>query len=81
MTLNAASIMNKEQCELMGDNHISTAIETPMRDDAFTKSDEEKNLTKAWQIMFNTDGFSSNGGQPTARLKQNADRVRPVRAF
>ena len=47
----------------------------------FYWSSSEKNLTQAWQIMFNTDGFSSNGGQPTARLKQNADRVRPVRAF
>ena len=34
--------MSKKQFEFMGDNHIATAIETPMRDDAFTKSDEEK---------------------------------------
>ena len=34
--------MGKKQFEFMGDNHIATAIETPMRDDAFTKSDEEK---------------------------------------
>ena len=29
--------MDKKQFEFMGDNHIATAIETPMRDDAFTK--------------------------------------------
>ena len=34
--------MSKKQFEFMGDNHIATAIETPIRDDAFTKSDEEK---------------------------------------
>ena len=34
--------MGKKQFEFMGDNHIATAIETPMRDDAFTKSDEQK---------------------------------------
>jgi len=28
--------------ELFGDNHIGTSIETPMRDDAFDLSDEEK---------------------------------------
>ena len=34
--------MGKKQFEFMGDNHIATAIETPMRDDAFNKSDDEK---------------------------------------
>ena len=34
--------MNKEHLELLGDNHISTSIDTPLRDDAFDKSDEEK---------------------------------------
>lgn len=28
--------------ELFGDNHIGTSIDTPMREDAFDKSDEEK---------------------------------------
>lgn len=37
--------MGKKQFEFMGNNHIATAIETPMRDDAFNKSDEEKILT------------------------------------
>ena len=39
ITINAVQIMGKKQFEFMGDNHIATAIETPMRDDAFTKSD------------------------------------------
>ena len=34
--------MNKEHLELLGDNHISTSIDTPLRDDAFDKADEEK---------------------------------------
>ena len=34
--------MNKEHLDLLGDNHISTSIDTPLRDDAFDKSDEEK---------------------------------------
>lgn len=32
----------KLQLELEGDNHISTSIETPMVEDAFAKSDDEK---------------------------------------
>ena len=34
--------MNKEQLELIGDNHISTNVETPLVKDAFVKSDLEK---------------------------------------
>ncbi|MEM6297236.1 MAG: GTP cyclohydrolase I FolE [Bacteroidota bacterium] len=34
--------MNQEQIELLGDNHIATSVETPMRPDAFEKSDREK---------------------------------------
>ena len=34
--------MNKSEIELLGDNHISTNIDTPLREDAFEKSDEEK---------------------------------------
>ncbi len=32
----------KEQLEAEGDNHILTSVDTPMRQDAFKKSDEEK---------------------------------------
>ena len=31
-----------EQIEAIGDNHVSTRIDTPLRDDAFLKSDEDK---------------------------------------
>ena len=34
--------MNKEQLELIGDNHISSNVETPLVKDAFVKSDLEK---------------------------------------
>ena len=33
---------NHEQADLVGDNHIGTSIETPLRKDAFDKTDEEK---------------------------------------
>jgi GTP cyclohydrolase I len=33
---------NYERFEITGDNHIGTAIETPLRKDAFEKSDNEK---------------------------------------
>jgi GTP cyclohydrolase I len=35
-------LQHQIQIEIEGDNHIMTSIETPMRDDAFEKSDEEK---------------------------------------
>ena len=34
--------MNKQEFDLMGNHHISSNIETPLRRDAFNKSDEEK---------------------------------------
>lgn len=34
--------MNKEKIEIIGDNHISTNVETPLRKDAFKKNDDEK---------------------------------------
>ena len=39
---NAVKKMEKEQLELIGDNHISTNVETPLRHDAFVKSDQQK---------------------------------------
>ncbi|QXP62045.1 GTP cyclohydrolase I FolE [Polaribacter sp. HaHaR_3_91] len=33
---------NKKQIEIVGDNHFSSSIRTPLRADAFDKSDEEK---------------------------------------
>jgi GTP cyclohydrolase I len=35
----------REEFEVAGDNHFAGSIETPMRDDAFAKSDEEKMAT------------------------------------
>lgn len=34
--------MNKEEIENIGDSHIGTNVNTPLREDAFDKSDEEK---------------------------------------
>ena len=39
---NAVEKMEKEQLEFIGDNHISTNVETPLRHDAFVKSDQQK---------------------------------------
>ena len=33
---------DKEQIEIVGDNHFSSSIETPLRPNAFAKSDDEK---------------------------------------
>lgn len=35
-------MMNKEQIETIGDNHISSNIQTPLRPDAFDKTDDKK---------------------------------------
>lgn len=34
--------MNRSQIEVIGDNHIATSVNTPMRADAFENSDDEK---------------------------------------
>jgi GTP cyclohydrolase I len=35
-------MINKEQAENLGDNHIGTSVETPLRADAFDRTDAEK---------------------------------------
>ena len=40
--MNAVSQINKEHIELIGDNHISSNVDTPLLKNAFEKSDEEK---------------------------------------
>ena len=40
--INAVSQINKEHIELIGDNHISSNVDTPLLKNAFEKSDEEK---------------------------------------
>lgn len=42
ITKNAVQKMDKTQIETIGDNHIGTSIETPLRSDAFKKADDEK---------------------------------------
>ncbi|WKL47841.1 GTP cyclohydrolase I FolE [Flavobacterium pectinovorum] len=33
---------NQEQADILGDNHIGTSVETPLRSDAFAKTDDQK---------------------------------------
>ena len=40
--MNAVSQINKEHIELIGDNHMSSNVDTPLLKNAFEKSDEEK---------------------------------------
>ncbi len=35
-------LIERSQHDLNGDNHVMTSVDTPLRDDAFVKSDEEK---------------------------------------
>ena len=48
--INVAQMKDKKQIEITGDNHFSTGIKTPLRNDAFVKSDDEK--IKATQHHF-----------------------------
>jgi len=50
---------NKEQIEIIGDNHISTNIKTPLRPDAFEKSDAEKikNIAHHFEMIMNEMGL------------------------
>lgn len=51
--------MEKEQIQLIGDDHIGTSIDTPLRDDAFTKSDDEKikNITHHFSKIMDELGL------------------------
>ena len=51
--------MSKEQVELLGDDHISTSIETPMLANAFDKSDDEKieNIQHYFSLIMNELGL------------------------
>jgi len=50
---------NKKQIEIIGDNHISTNIKTPLRPDAFEKSDAEKikNIAHHFEMIMNEMGL------------------------
>ena len=39
---NGHSVKNISEFDVIGDNHVGTSIDTPMREDAFEKSDAEK---------------------------------------
>ena len=40
--MNVVSLINKEHIEAIGDNHISSNVDTPLLQSAFDKTDEEK---------------------------------------
>ena len=54
--------MNKENIEIIGDNHISTSIETPLRPNAFDKTDNEKikNIEKHFASIMEELGLDLN---------------------
>jgi len=49
----------KDQIEITGDNHISTNIETPLRADAFNKTDDEKikNIAHHFKMIMEEIGL------------------------
>lgn len=51
--------MDKEQIELLGDNHIASSTETPLRPDAFDTSDDEKikNIQKYFGLIMHELGL------------------------
>lgn len=53
------TLLEKELFELLGDNHQMTSAETPLRPDAFDKSDEEKMTTieKHFKIIMEEMGL------------------------
>ncbi|PKV51377.1 GTP cyclohydrolase I [Aquimarina sp. MAR_2010_214] len=50
---------DKEQIQILGDNHISTSIKTPLRADAFEKSDDEKikNIQHHFKMIMHEMGL------------------------
>lgn len=55
-------VQDQIQIELDGDNHVMTSIETPMRHDAFEKSDDEKIeiIQDAFAVIMETLGLDLN---------------------
>ena len=51
--------MNEAQIEVIGDNHVATSVDTPMRLDAFDKSDAEKikNIEKYFGLIMEELGL------------------------
>lgn len=58
-TNHAAQIMNKKDIEIIGDNHISSSVDTPLLDTAFDKSDDEKiqNIQKYFGLIMEELGL------------------------
>ncbi len=56
------NLIEKKQHDLNGDNHLMTSTETPLREDAFVKSDEEKmaNIEKLFGGIMEELGLDLN---------------------
>ena len=60
--------MDKKELEIIGDNHFSTNIETPLRANAFDKSDNEKieniqfHFGKIMEELRKQSFFKGSGG-------------------
>jgi len=57
--INAVPNMNKEQIEIIGDNHVATSVDTPLRINAFEKPDGEKikNIEKYFGLIMEELGL------------------------
>ena len=54
--LNTPVDLELSEWEEIGDSHHSTSINTPMSEDAFTKSDEEKRINRI-PLLRNHESF------------------------
>lgn len=70
---NGKSILNGISHEDIGDNHIATSLETPLKDDAFEMSDEEKKyrIAEHFEQIMDILGLDLNDDS----LRGTPDRV------
>ena len=66
--------------DVIGDDHVSTSIDTPMREDAFELSDHEKDEdSKAFKAIMETLGLDLNddslSGTPHRVAKMYVDEI------
>ena len=60
------NVANLEWIELVGDQHHATSVDTPLRKDAFAKSDEEKmqNIAFHFEKIMDELGLDLTKNQP-----------------
>ena len=67
--------MNKGDIELLGDAHIATSIDTPLRNNAFDKSDDDLKLC----VVFVGDNDRKNGKGFELSLSAGTKAPAPVK--